>query len=204
MRALFETLGLGPDATPDEVRRAYRRLALRCHPDLHVGDRAAHERFVRLSRAYRAVMDYLGHAEPGRFGACSSCASTARLYRWVDGRDCCGDCLLNGARRLLPHPAMRLVRFHGVMALWAAATALFGRGILTAEAAWHAGAIGCTLLGGLWLAVTTVCVSWLYDPAMPTSVSTDGGAAGRRQRSVRRRAGRWSRHRQAYPAGQAA
>ena len=46
------TLGLPPGAGPDEVKRAYRRQALRCHPDRHADDPLAEEKFKKVSRAY--------------------------------------------------------------------------------------------------------------------------------------------------------
>jgi molecular chaperone DnaJ len=53
----YTVLELGPDATGDDVRRAYRRLARRNHPDLNPGDHAAELRFRLISEAYRVLSD---------------------------------------------------------------------------------------------------------------------------------------------------
>lgn len=52
----FETLGLETTASAAEVRRAFRRQALRHHPDHNQDDPGATERFKRLLRAYRVAM----------------------------------------------------------------------------------------------------------------------------------------------------
>jgi len=58
----YSVLGVKRSATDEEVRQTFRRLAKSCHPDLHPGDRAAADRFKRLSAAY----DLLGDPEKRR------------------------------------------------------------------------------------------------------------------------------------------
>lgn len=53
----YRTLGLGPEATAEEIRRAYRRLALEWHPDRNPGNPQAAERFVEISEAYAVLVD---------------------------------------------------------------------------------------------------------------------------------------------------
>ena len=48
----YATLGVADDATPEEIKVAYRGLAKLCHPDLQPGDKAAEDRFKRISQAY--------------------------------------------------------------------------------------------------------------------------------------------------------
>ena len=54
---LFIILGLQHGATDSEVRRAYRRLARRFHPDINPGDRAAEARFREVLLAYETLID---------------------------------------------------------------------------------------------------------------------------------------------------
>lgn len=54
---LYEVLGVRPDASEEEIKKAYRRLALQHHPDRNPGNRAAEERFKEISAAYAVLMD---------------------------------------------------------------------------------------------------------------------------------------------------
>ena len=53
----YAILGVGPGATEEEVRRAYRRLALQWHPDRNPGRPGAEERFKAISEAYAVLID---------------------------------------------------------------------------------------------------------------------------------------------------
>lgn len=53
----YEVLGVSRNATQEEIRRAYRRLARRHHPDANRGDPAAEERFKEITRAYEVLSD---------------------------------------------------------------------------------------------------------------------------------------------------
>ncbi len=53
----YAILGVSQDATEEELRRAYRRLALQHHPDKNPGDPRAGERFKEISEAYAVLMD---------------------------------------------------------------------------------------------------------------------------------------------------
>src|SRR5579875_2769705 len=54
---LYAVLGVAPDATTEEIARAYRALARRHHPDLHPGDPTAEARFKEISGAYQTLRD---------------------------------------------------------------------------------------------------------------------------------------------------
>jgi len=56
-RDYYRILGVHLEATEDEIRRAYRRLALQWHPDRNPGSTEAEERFKEISEAYAVLID---------------------------------------------------------------------------------------------------------------------------------------------------
>ena len=54
---LYTILEVGPNASPDEIREAYRRLAKKYHPDLNPGDKTAEENFKKVQTAYDILSD---------------------------------------------------------------------------------------------------------------------------------------------------
>jgi molecular chaperone DnaJ len=50
-------LGVSPDASTADIKRAYRRLARRYHPGINPGDRAAESMFQRITEAYDTLVD---------------------------------------------------------------------------------------------------------------------------------------------------
>nr|WP_314270642.1 molecular chaperone DnaJ [uncultured Kingella sp.] len=75
----YATLGVSRTAGDDEIKKAYRKMAMKYHPDRNPGDAAAEEKFKEVQKAYeilsdaqkRATYDQYGHAafEQGGFGA---------------------------------------------------------------------------------------------------------------------------------------
>ncbi len=69
-RDYYELLGLDRTSSDGDIKKAYRRLAMECHPDRNPGDNDAEKRFKELSEAYgvlkdgekRAAYDQFGHA----------------------------------------------------------------------------------------------------------------------------------------------
>jgi molecular chaperone DnaJ len=53
----YKVLGVTKDASADDVKKAYRKLARANHPDSHPGDKAAEERFKQIAEAYDVVGD---------------------------------------------------------------------------------------------------------------------------------------------------
>ncbi len=56
-RDLYDILGVARTASADELKRAYRKLAKRYHPDVNPGDKASEERFKELSAAFEVLSD---------------------------------------------------------------------------------------------------------------------------------------------------
>ena len=69
---LYETLGLTSDATPDQIKRAYRKLARQYHPDTNPDDPEAAERFKEFASAYDILSDSDRKARYDQFGETGS------------------------------------------------------------------------------------------------------------------------------------
>src|SRR5436305_4534530 len=57
MADYYQTLGVPREADVEEIRKAYRRLARKYHPDLNPGDKAAEDRFKKVQEAYDILSD---------------------------------------------------------------------------------------------------------------------------------------------------
>ncbi|MFZ5756866.1 MAG: molecular chaperone DnaJ [Pseudomonadota bacterium] len=100
-RDLYEVLGVAKDASADDIKKAYRKLAMKYHPDRNPDDKAAEEKFKEVQAAYeilsddqkRAAWDRYGHAAfeagggagPGGFGAGAAGASFSDIFGDVFG-----------------------------------------------------------------------------------------------------------------------
>jgi len=67
-RDYYEVLGVQKDASKDDIKKAYRRLAIQNHPDKNPGDHAAEERFKEATEAYEVLADDQKRSAYDRFG----------------------------------------------------------------------------------------------------------------------------------------
>ena len=67
-RDYYEVLGVPKDASAEDIKKAYRKLAKECHPDLHPNDKQAEERFKELNEANEVLSDPEKRARYDRFG----------------------------------------------------------------------------------------------------------------------------------------
>jgi DnaJ-class molecular chaperone len=90
MTNYYEILEVSRDATLEEIRAAYRRLALRYHPDKNPGDQVAEKQFKRVAEAYQVLADtekrqlYDLYGDAGLAGLDASAAS--RISSTLSGR----------------------------------------------------------------------------------------------------------------------
>jgi molecular chaperone DnaJ len=64
----YQVLGVKRDAKPDEIKKAYRRLARKYHPDVNPGDKSAEERFKLITEAHEVLSDPKKRGVYDRFG----------------------------------------------------------------------------------------------------------------------------------------
>src|SRR5256885_3273112 len=64
----YKILGVKRDAKPEEIKKAYRRLARKYHPDVNPGDKSAEERFKQMTEAFDVLSDPKKRAVYDRFG----------------------------------------------------------------------------------------------------------------------------------------
>ena len=67
-RDYYEVLGITKSASKEEIKKAYRKLALKYHPDKNKGDKGAEEKFKEGSEAYHVLSDDKRKANYDQFG----------------------------------------------------------------------------------------------------------------------------------------
>lgn len=85
-RDFYEVLGVTREATADEIKRAYRKLARKYHPDLNPGDKKAESSFKEVQEAYDILSDSSKRDQYDRFGAAGfeqgEAGPRSRSYSW--------------------------------------------------------------------------------------------------------------------------
>ncbi len=103
-RDYYEVLGIGRDASEDDIKKAYRRLAMKYHPDRNPDDAAAEEKFKEASEAYEVLSDAEKREAYDRFGHAGVDASAGGMGGFEGGSfsdifsDVFGDIFGGGAR----------------------------------------------------------------------------------------------------------
>ncbi len=67
-RDFYEVLGISKSASADEIKKAYRKVAMQYHPDRNPGDKAAEEKFKEAAEAYEVLSDTEKKAQYDRYG----------------------------------------------------------------------------------------------------------------------------------------
>lgn len=67
-RDYYEVLGVGKNASDDEIKKSFRKLAVKYHPDKNPGDKVAEEKFKEASEAYEVLSDKQKRARYDQFG----------------------------------------------------------------------------------------------------------------------------------------
>jgi len=89
-RDYYEVLGVSQSATEAEIKRAYRSLAKRYHPDRNPGDASAEAKFKEVQRAYSTLSDPKKRAEYDQFGEAGvgqwkTTPQGQKVYQWGGG-----------------------------------------------------------------------------------------------------------------------
>ncbi len=77
----YQILGVSPSATPEEIKHAFRKLALETHPDRNPGNKEAEERFKKINEAYGVLIDPQKRAQYDLFRKRGYASGQQRTYQ---------------------------------------------------------------------------------------------------------------------------
>src|SRR6516225_2100272 len=116
-RDYYEVLGINRDASPDDIKKAYRQMALKFHPDRNPGDEEAPKKFKESAEAYEVLSDSDKRQRYDRYGHAGLNGAAFHDFRSADdimsafgeifGGGLFGD--LFGERRRGPRPGPDLL-----------------------------------------------------------------------------------------------
>lgn len=86
-RDYYEILGLERTATADDIKRAYRRMAMKYHPDRNPGDTAAEEKFKEAAEAYEVLSDEKRRGLYDQYGHAGLRGTPGHDFRSMDPND---------------------------------------------------------------------------------------------------------------------
>lgn len=78
MKDLYQVLGVGRNASPEEIKKAYRKKARRCHPDVNPQDPEAERKFREIQEAYGVLSNTEKKAQYDRFGTVDEAGAAAQ------------------------------------------------------------------------------------------------------------------------------
>ncbi len=65
----YGTLGVDRNASADQIKKAYRKKAMECHPDRHAGDKGKEAEFKKVNEAYATLSDAQKKSMYDQFGS---------------------------------------------------------------------------------------------------------------------------------------
>jgi hypothetical protein len=155
-------LGLPTAASAAQIKRAYRVLAQRFHPDKCGDDEASRRHFIAICSAYRTLMRTARlaakHAPVGR---CCVCHEFGEVVIGLDGLSRCPTCVLRpGNRPLLPMPNFVIVNCTAAFVMLGLSAYLLLLAIRTESLAYALGSIAAGL--GVLAVLAAICIQVVY------------------------------------------